>query len=66
MKCKYDGSRFCGAGWRNNVFKLIKKEVTISYTAVMGETREGCFKDAGNRDLPKLLRAGYGSPLKCF
>ena len=24
MRCKYDNSRMCGAGWRNNVFKLVK------------------------------------------
>lgn len=64
MKCKHDNSRMCGGSWRNNIFKLIKKEV--KYVAIMGETREGCFKDARNRDLPKLLRDGYGSPRNCF
>jgi hypothetical protein len=24
MKCKKDKSRMCGAGWRNNIFKLVK------------------------------------------
>jgi hypothetical protein len=66
MRCKYDNSRMCGAGWRNNIFKLVKTEVTITYKAIFGETREGCFKDSGNRDLPNLLRAGYGSPRNCF
>jgi hypothetical protein len=69
MKCKKDNSRMCGAGWRNNVFKLIKKEVKkeeFKYTAIYGETWMGCYKDAGNRDLPTLIRAGYGNPSKCF
>jgi hypothetical protein len=26
----------------------------------------GCYKDSGNRDLPNLIRAGYGDPSKCF
>jgi hypothetical protein len=59
----------CGAGWRNNVFKLVKKEVKkeeFKYTAIYGETWMGCYKDAGNRDLPTLIRAGYGNPSKCF
>jgi CRISPR/Cas system endoribonuclease Cas6 (RAMP superfamily) len=69
MKCKHDNSRFCGAGWRNNVFKLVKKEVKkeeFKYTAIYGETWMGCYKDSGNRDLPTLIRAGYGNPSKCF
>lgn len=32
----------------------------------MGEEREGCYVDKGNRDLPNLLRDGYGSPRACF
>jgi hypothetical protein len=64
MKCKYDNNRFCGAGWRNNVFKLIKKE--WKYQPIYGETWMGCYKDARNRDLPNLIRAGYGDPSKCF
>jgi len=64
MKCKYDNSRFCGAGWRNSVYKLVWKEQ--GYQSIIGETEEGCYKDAGNRDLPTLLRAGYGKPKTCF
>jgi hypothetical protein len=52
---------------------VVKKEekktvVTESsaYKAIMGESSEGCYKDSGNRDLPNLLRAGYGNPAKCF
>jgi len=64
MKCKYDGSRMCGAGWRNNVFKLVKKEV--KYVSIIGESQLGCFQDKGNRDLPTLIREGYGHPKSCF
>jgi hypothetical protein len=64
MKCKYDSSRMCGAGWRNSVYKLVWKEK--GYTSIIGETEEGCYKDSGRRDLPTLLRAGYGRPKKCF
>ena len=64
MKCKKDNSRFCGGSWRNNVFKLVKKE--WKYTALYGETWLGCHKDARSRDLPTLIRAGYGDPSKCF
>jgi hypothetical protein len=43
------------------------KEVKSSgYKAIYGESWEGCYKDAGNRDLPNLMRAGYGNPTKCF
>jgi hypothetical protein len=50
----------------------MKKEVVViptqapSYKSIMGESSEGCYKDAGNRDLPNLIRAGYGDPKKCF
>jgi hypothetical protein len=64
MPCKYDKSRICGAGWRNSVYKLVWTEK--KYISIIGETEEGCYKDAGNRDLPTLLRAGYGNPKKCF
>jgi hypothetical protein len=71
MKCKKDKSRVCGAGWRNNVFNLdgVKKTIVVvapTYKPLMGESSIGCFKDAGNRDLPNLIRAGYGNPAKCF
>jgi hypothetical protein len=64
MRCKKDNSRFCGAGWRNNIFKLVKVE--RKYQPLYGESEHGCFKDSGRRDLPNLLRAGYGDPKKCF
>lgn len=32
----------------------------------MGETHMGCYVDKGNRDLPNLLRAGYGNHRNCF
>jgi hypothetical protein len=64
MKCKYDNNRMCGAGWRSNVFKLVKVE--RKYQSIYGETEHGCFKDSGRRDLPNLLRAGYGLPKTCF
>jgi len=54
----------CGAGWRNNIFKLVVTKK--SYKSIYGESSEGCYKDAGNRDLPNLIRAGYGNPSKCF
>jgi hypothetical protein len=54
----------CGAGWRNSVFKLVVTKK--SYEPIVGESSEGCFKDAGNRDLPNLIRYGYGDPAKCF
>jgi hypothetical protein len=67
MKCKKDNSRFCGGSWRNNVFKLVKiAKKEFKYTALYGETWLGCYKDARNRDLPTLIRAGYGNPSKCF
>jgi hypothetical protein len=67
MKCKHDSKRWCGAGWRNNVFKLVLKEVEeVKYKAIYGESFLGCYKDSGNRDLPTLIRAGYGNPTKCF
>jgi hypothetical protein len=72
MKCRHDGSRICGAGWRNNVFRLVwkpkaaPKPVAAVYKSIFGESYYGCYKDGGNRDLPKLLRAGYGNPKKCF
>jgi hypothetical protein len=54
----------CGAGWRNSVFKLVVTKK--SYVPLYGESSEGCFKDARNRDLPTLIRWGYGDPKKCF
>jgi hypothetical protein len=68
MKCKNDKGRVCGAGWRNNVFNLdgVKPTPKPPYKAIYGESSLGCFKDAGNRDLPNLLRAGYGRPDRCF
>lgn len=32
----------------------------------MGEEYIGCFKDKGKRDLPHLLRQGYGNYKACF
>jgi len=70
MKCKKDKTRICGAGWRNSIFNIsgVKKTVVVvaAYKPIYGETEHGCFKDAGNRDLPTLLKAGYGNPTKCF
>lgn len=70
MPCKHDTSRMCGAGWRNTVYRLkdvAKPKVKGAiYKSIYGETYHGCFKDSGNRDLPKLLRNGYGDPSKCF
>jgi hypothetical protein len=42
------------------------KPVAAVYKTIYGETYYGCYKDSGNRDLPKLLGAGYGDPRKCF
>jgi len=64
MRCKHENSRMCGAGWRNNIFKLIKVEK--KYKSIYGETEHGCFKDTGNRDIPNRIKAGYGNPTKCF
>lgn len=58
MKCKHDNSRMCGAGWRNNIFKLVVTKK--SYQSIIGESSEGCYKDAGNRDLPTLIREAAG------
>jgi len=74
MKCKKDKGRICGAGWRNNIFNLenvkkTKKTVTVTsvaYKPIYGESSLGCYRDKGNRDLPNLIRAGYGNPSKCF
>jgi hypothetical protein len=63
-KCKKDGSRTCGAGWRNEIFKLVVTKKT--YQSILGETSEGCYKDNGNRDLPTLIREAAGEPRKCF
>jgi hypothetical protein len=46
MKCRHDNSRMCGAGWRNNVFKLVvakAKPVAAVYKSIMGESYHGCF-----------------------
>jgi hypothetical protein len=64
MRCKGDNKRMCGGSWRNNVFKLVVTEKT--YKSIVGEKPLGCYKDAGNRDLPTLLRAGYGNHKRCF
>jgi len=64
MRCRHDNSRWCGAGWRNSIYKLVK--VSKEYKAIYGESWMGCYKDSGSRDLPNLLRAGYGNPSKCF
>jgi len=40
--------------------------VTYKHTTILGETYVGCFVDQGRRDLPKLLRAGYGNYKACF
>jgi hypothetical protein len=70
MKCKKDNSKTCGGFWRNEIFRLKEvakpKPVAVVYKSIYGESYFGCFKDAGNRDLPKLLRPGYGDPKVCF
>jgi len=57
----------CGAGWRNSVFNLegIKLK-EYEHESIMGETYVGCYVDNGKRDLPKLIRDGYGNYEKCF
>jgi len=52
-KCRNDGSRTCGAGWRNEVFKVVKKEVAVVYKPIVGESFIGCYVDTGNRDLER-------------
>lgn len=32
----------------------------------MGEKYVGCYRDSGKRDLPRLLREGYGNYKACF
>jgi hypothetical protein len=64
-RCKRDSSRTCGGGWRNEVFRL-KTMKKPGYVSIYGEKPIGCYKDTGSRDLPKLFRAGYGQPKKCF
>jgi len=65
MPCKKDKGRMCGAGWRNSVFKIVRHEPE-PYKPIANEHWEGCFVDKGNRDLPKLLREGYGNYKACF
>jgi len=64
MKCKHDNSRMCGAGWRNNIFKLVV--TPKAYKPIYGESVEGCYRDKRDRDLPNLLKGGEGDPSKCF
>jgi hypothetical protein len=65
MRCANDKGRMCGAGWRNNIFKLPFTEK--SYQPIYGESSEGCYKDNHiSRDLPNLIKPGYGNPSKCF
>jgi len=68
MKCKKDGSRTCGAGWRNEIFNLdgVKATPVPKYVTIVGESQLGCYQDRGNRDLPTLIREGYGDPKTCF
>jgi len=70
MNCRKDKGRKCGAGWRNSIFRLdaVKKSALVTYkhTTILGEAYVGCFVDQGRRDLPKLLRAGYGNYKACF
>lgn len=66
-RCRHDRGRMCGGTWRNSVFALKKTYKPIrSYADVEGEKFLGCFRDAGRRDLPHRLHAGYGNPAKCF
>jgi hypothetical protein len=39
MRCRHDNSRWCGAGWRNNIFKLkiVKKEIV--YNGTFGDAK---------------------------
>jgi hypothetical protein len=55
MKCHKDKSRTCGNGMRNSVFVLPVPE----------EKFEGCYKDAGDRDLPTRLD-NKGDPKRCL
>jgi hypothetical protein len=64
MKCRHDSSRMCGAGWRNNIFKLVVTKKT--YVSIIGETQGGCYKDSGRRDLPTMIREAGGIPRNCF
>jgi len=45
MKCKKDGSRTCGAGWRNEIFNLdgVKATPKPVYVSIIGEKQLGCF-----------------------
>ena len=66
MPCRNDKSRNCGAGWRNSVFRLETRAVKeFSWESISGEKYEGCFKDAGSRDLSKRLNNG-ADVKKCF
>jgi hypothetical protein len=68
MPCKKDAGKMCGAGWRNSVFNLDAVKLPKFETApsLLGETYLGCFVDKGNRDLPKLIKGGYGNYKNCF
>jgi hypothetical protein len=55
MKCRYDNSRWCGGGWKQNIFKLVVSNKPAPYKPIVGETKLGCYKDAGNRDLKTMI-----------
>jgi hypothetical protein len=67
MQCRKEKSRLCGAGWRNDIFDLKNVKETVStWKSIIGEVSIGCYKDAGNRDLPTLIREANREPRKCF
>lgn len=58
MPCHKDHSVRCGGGWRNSVYAINDPKPPPPPPAPMppGELIEeyvGCFKDSGDRDLPK-------------
>jgi len=61
VPCARDKTKTCGGLWRNDIFKT----GFVGYKPIMGEKRLGCYKDAGSRDLEKLI-GGSMSPRECF
>jgi len=58
MRCARDKGRFCGAGWRNSVFRITGVRVqtfVYRHRTILGETYRGCYVDKGRRDLEKYF-----------
>ncbi|PAA60591.1 hypothetical protein BOX15_Mlig004080g1, partial [Macrostomum lignano] len=62
MRCRGDGSTYCGSSWRNSVYAT-----GLTMNDIMPGLRYiGCFLDSANRDLPKLAGKGKMRIQKCY